>query len=131
MASFVGVLESSNIEAAATSEVLDALVLLSRSKGEDGHVKPPWAILAEYPHTIIPLVSCVAEGTSLFQDKAIEILSRLCHDQPMLLGSVISNTSGCISSIARRVTGSNCAKVKVGGTALLICAAKAWRQRRS
>ncbi|XP_010916918.1 protein CELLULOSE SYNTHASE INTERACTIVE 1 [Elaeis guineensis] len=120
----VGVLESSNIEAAATSEVLDALVLLSRSKGEDGHVKPPWAILAEYPHTIIPLVSCVAEGTSLFQDKAIEILSRLCHDQPMLLGSVISNTSGCISSIARRVTGSNCAKVKVGGTALLICAAK-------
>ncbi|XP_038984803.1 protein CELLULOSE SYNTHASE INTERACTIVE 1-like isoform X2 [Phoenix dactylifera] len=120
----VAFLESSNIGAAATSEVLDALALLSRSKGEDGHVKPPWAILAEYPHTIIPLVSCVAEGTSSFQDKAIEILSRLCRDQPIILGNVISNTSGCISSIARRVTGSNCAKVKVGGMALLICAAK-------
>lgn len=120
----VALLESSNIEDAVTSEVLDALVLLLRSKEEAGHIKPPWVILAEYPHTIIPLVSCIAEGTSLLQDKAIEILSRLCHDQPIILGSVISDTSGCISSIARRVIGSNCAKIKVGGAALLICAAK-------
>ncbi|KAG1366486.1 protein CELLULOSE SYNTHASE INTERACTIVE 1 [Cocos nucifera] len=117
-------LESASIEDAATSEVLDALVILSRSKGASKHVKPPWAILAEYPHTIVPLVSCIADGTPLLQDKAIEIVSRLGHDQPVVLGGVVSGTSGCISSIARRIIGSNIIKVKVGGCALLICAAK-------
>ncbi|XP_010939610.2 protein CELLULOSE SYNTHASE INTERACTIVE 1 [Elaeis guineensis] len=117
-------LESARIEDAATSEVLDALVILSRSKGASEHVKPPWAILAEYPHTIVPLVSCIADGTPSLQDKAIEIVSRLGHDQPVILGGVVSGTSGCISSIARRIIGSNNIKVKVGGSALLICAAK-------
>ncbi|KAJ6801765.1 protein CELLULOSE SYNTHASE INTERACTIVE 1-like [Iris pallida] len=117
-------LESAGIDSAATSEVLDALAFLSRSKGPVGNIKPPWAVLSEYPHTMIPLVSCLATGTPLLQDRAIEILSRLCHDQSVNLGDVVSGTSGCISSIARRVVGSNDLKVRIGGAALLICAAK-------
>ncbi|XP_039114069.1 LOW QUALITY PROTEIN: protein CELLULOSE SYNTHASE INTERACTIVE 1 [Dioscorea cayenensis subsp. rotundata] len=124
----VALLESASIEAAATSEVLDALALLSRSRAT-GNIKPPWAILAEYPHTIAPLVSCIADGTPLLQDKAIEVLSRLCCDQHAILGEAISSTTGCTSSIARRVIGSNLFKVKVGGAALLICASKEYSQK--
>ena len=122
-------LESANVDSVATSEVLDALALLSRSIRASGHIKPPWAVLSEYPHTIIPLVSCLANGLPLLQDRAIEILSRLCEDQSVTLGNVISSTSGCISSIARRVIGCNFLKVRVGGTALLICAAKEQSQK--
>ncbi|XP_010905921.1 protein CELLULOSE SYNTHASE INTERACTIVE 1 [Elaeis guineensis] len=117
-------LESTSVEAEATSEVLNAMAILSRSKGASEHIKPPWAILAEHPHTVVPLVACIADGTPLLQDKAIEIVSKLGHDQPVILGGVVSGTSGCISSIARRVIGCNNFKVKVGGSALLICAAK-------
>ncbi|XP_042470652.1 protein CELLULOSE SYNTHASE INTERACTIVE 1-like [Zingiber officinale] len=124
-------LESATIEDAATSEALDALLMLSRSKGlaEHEHVKPPWAILAEYPHTIVPLVSCIANGTPLLQDKAVEILSRLCHDQHSVLGGIVCESSGCVSSLARQVIESNNFKVKIGGSALLICAAKEQSQK--
>ncbi|RWR89871.1 C2 calcium-dependent membrane targeting [Cinnamomum micranthum f. kanehirae] len=125
----VSLLESASVEAAATSEALDALALLSRSKETGGHFKPAWTVLAEYPHTILPLVSCIAAGTPLLQDKAIEILSGLCRDQSVVLGGTIVNTSGCISSISQRVIGSNYMKVKVGGSALLICAAKEHHQK--
>ncbi|KAK8264429.1 hypothetical protein V6Z12_D12G107300 [Gossypium hirsutum] len=62
-------------------------------------------------------------------DKAIEILSRLCCDQPVVLGDAVASASDCISSIARRVISSPNLKVKIGGTALLICAAKVNHQR--
>ncbi|KAG0476240.1 hypothetical protein HPP92_013081 [Vanilla planifolia] len=48
----------------------------------------------------------------------------LCCDQSGILGSIVFKTYGCVPSIARRVIGSNQCKVKVGGAALLICAAK-------
>ncbi|KAL5200774.1 hypothetical protein ABZP36_021977 [Zizania latifolia] len=117
-------LEAANGEAAATSEVVDALVLLSKPKVSSGHTKAPWKVLAENPHTILPLVSCVADAAPSLQDKAIEVLSRLCSDQLDIVGGLVSETPGCISSVARRVIGSNMLKVKVGGCALLVCAAK-------
>ncbi|XP_006655925.1 protein CELLULOSE SYNTHASE INTERACTIVE 1 [Oryza brachyantha] len=119
-----GLLEAANGEAAATSEVVDALVLLSKPKVSSGHTKAPWTVLAENPHTILPLVSCVADAAPTLQDKAIEVLSRLCSDQHDIVGGLISETPGCTSSVARRVIGSNVLKVKVGGCALLVCAAK-------
>lgn len=119
-----GLLEAANGDAAAASEVLDALVLLSRSKASSGHTKAPWAVLAENPHTILPLVSCIADAAPALQDKAIEVVSRLCSDQHDVVGGLVSETPGCISSITRRVIGSNMLKVKVGGCALLVCAAK-------
>uniref|UniRef100_A0A0D3FHL0 Armadillo repeat-containing domain-containing protein n=2 Tax=Oryza TaxID=4527 RepID=A0A0D3FHL0_9ORYZ len=120
-----GLLEAANGEAAATSEVVDALVLLSKlPKVSSGHTKAPWTVLAENPHTILPLVSCVADAAPSLQDKAIEVLSRLCSDQHDIVGGLVSEIPGCISSVARRVIGSNMLKVKVGGCSLLVCAAK-------
>lgn len=117
-------LESLNIESAAASEVLNALALLSGASESSDCIKPPLSVLADYPHTIIPLVLCAADGSPSLQDKSIEVLSRLCCDQPTTIGSLVSKKYGCVASIARRVIGSNHIKVKIGGTALLICAAK-------
>ncbi|KAK9096777.1 hypothetical protein Sjap_022274 [Stephania japonica] len=124
----VSLLENNDIESAATSEALDALSILSRSKGSGGHTKPAWSVLAEHPYTIRPIVSCLASASSLLQDKAIEILSRLCHGQSIVLGEAVANTYGCVSSIARRLISTRCLKVKIGGTALLICAMKVHHQ---
>lgn len=125
----VSFLESANNGFVATSEALDALAILSRSDGASGHIKPAWAVLAEFPESIAPIVLSIADATPLLQDKAIEILSRLCREQPVVLGDTVANASGCISSIAKRVINSSNNKVKIGGAALLICAAKVSHQR--
>ncbi|GLU13161.1 hypothetical protein SLE2022_298070 [Rubroshorea leprosula] len=120
----VSFLESAKGESDATSEALDALAILSRSGGASGQIKPTWAVLAEFPRSLTPIVSSIADSPPLLQDKAIEILSRVCREQPVVLGDTVASSSGCISSIARRIISSTNPKVKVGGTALLICAAK-------
>uniref|UniRef100_A0A3Q7G5W3 C2 domain-containing protein n=1 Tax=Solanum lycopersicum TaxID=4081 RepID=A0A3Q7G5W3_SOLLC len=109
-------------------KALDALCFLSRLEGASG-IKPAWAVLAEYPNSISPVVSCIADASSVLQDKAIEILSRLCQAQPTVLGDAIACAYGCISSVARRVICSSNAMVKIGGSALLVCAAKVNHQR--
>ncbi|VVA28825.1 PREDICTED: CELLULOSE SYNTHASE INTERACTIVE [Prunus dulcis] len=113
----------------ATSEALEALAILSRSEGATGETKPAWAVLAEFPKSITPIVLSIADAAPLLQDKAIEILSRLCRDQPDVLGDTVATASGCISSITKRVINSTKSKVKIGGAALLICAAKVSHQR--
>ncbi|XP_031498244.1 protein CELLULOSE SYNTHASE INTERACTIVE 1 [Nymphaea colorata] len=118
----VSLLESADIGSAATSESLHALALLT--KGKTARSKPAWTVLADFPNAISPLVLCLAEGTPNLQEKAIEILCRLCRDQPIFLGNKIACTSGCVASIAKRVISSTNIDIKVGGTALLICAAE-------
>lgn len=76
----------------------------------------------------IPSFSCIAHGDPIVQDKSIEILSKLCKDQPILLGDEVANTSGCVSSIAKRVIESSLLHIRLGGAALLICAAKEHNQ---
>eukprot|EP01018_Ginkgo_biloba_P037971 Gb_38411 [translate_table: standard] len=125
----VALLAAANVEDDATSEALDALASLARAKGGVAYSRPPWAVLAEVPYSVGPLVLCLASGSPPLQEKAIEILSRLCRDQPVVLGDMITSTSGCISAIAERVINSINVEVKVGGTALLICAAKEHRQK--
>lgn len=125
----VSFLESANHGSVATSEALDALAILSRSERASGEKKPAWAVLAEFPKSIIPIVLSIADATPLLQDKGIEILSRLCRDQPVVLGDTVATASGCVSSIAKRVINSSNSKVKIGGAALLICAAKVSHQR--
>ncbi|CAL5214465.1 unnamed protein product [Lathyrus oleraceus] len=120
----VSSLDSSVNESVSTSEALEALAILSRSEETGGNVKPACAILAEFPQNIIPIVLCIVNSTPSLQDKTIEILSRLCKDQPVILGDTVASASGCISSIAKRVISSSNVKVKIGGVALLICAAK-------
>ncbi|XP_041005074.1 protein CELLULOSE SYNTHASE INTERACTIVE 1-like [Juglans microcarpa x Juglans regia] len=112
-----------------TSEALDALAILSRSEGASGQIKPAWAVLAEFTKSIAPIVSSIVDAAPLLQDKAIEILSRLCRDQPAVLGDTVACASGCISSISRRVISSTNPKVKIGGAAVLICAATVNHQR--
>ncbi|KAL0431993.1 UNVERIFIED_CONTAM: protein CELLULOSE SYNTHASE INTERACTIVE 1 [Sesamum radiatum] len=120
----VSFLEAADSRSIARSEALDALAFLSRPIGEIGDIKPACAVLADYPTGIIPIVSCIADATPLLQDKAIEILSRLCQAQPLVLGSTIACSTGCVSSIARRLISSTNARVKIGGAALLVCSAK-------
>ncbi|CAH1436892.1 unnamed protein product [Lactuca virosa] len=123
----VSFMESSNSGAIATSAGLDALVVLSRLKGS-GDIKPAWAVLVEHPESITPIVSLINGATTLLQDKAIEILSRLCHDQCVVLGNAILQ-SHCTSLIAKRVIDSSNTRVKIGGTSLLVCATKVNIQR--
>ncbi|KAH1196501.1 Protein CELLULOSE SYNTHASE INTERACTIVE 1 [Glycine max] len=118
-------------EHSSTSEALEALAMLSRSDLTSAHSKPAWAVLAEFPKSIIPIVLSIADSTPVLQDKAIEILSRLCKDQPFVLGDTVVTASGCISSIAKRIINSTSknVKVKIGGAAVLICAAKVNHQK--
>lgn len=124
----VSFLESAESGLVAVAEALDALAILSRSVAS-GEIKPAWAVLAEYPKNITPIVFSIADAAPTLQDKAIEILSRLCRDQPNVLGDTVASASGCIPSIAKRVINSTNIKVKIGGVALLICAAKVSHRR--
>ncbi|KAI3723067.1 hypothetical protein L2E82_34392 [Cichorium intybus] len=124
----VSFIESSNGGTIATSAGLDALVVLSRLKGSPGKIKPAWSVLVEHPESINPIVSLISGATPLLQDKAIEILSRLCHDQCVVLGDAIIE-SYSTTLIARRVIDSSNTRVKIGGTALLACATKVSIQR--
>ncbi|KAL0395617.1 UNVERIFIED_CONTAM: protein CELLULOSE SYNTHASE INTERACTIVE 1 [Sesamum calycinum] len=99
----VSFLEAADSRSIARSEALDALAFLSRPVGDIGDIKPACAVLADYPTGIIPIVSCIADATPLLQDKAVEILCRLCQAQPLVLGSTIASATGCVSSIARRL----------------------------
>ncbi|GAA0159552.1 hypothetical protein LIER_16300 [Lithospermum erythrorhizon] len=125
----VSFLESANGGSIDTSEVLDALALLSSSSVDSENIKPAWTLLAESPSSITPIVSCIVPATPFVQDKTIEILSRICQSQPVVLGNTICYATGCISSIARRVISSTNLIVKIGGAALLACAAKVNHQR--
>lgn len=105
-------------------EALEVLALLAKTKQSVNFSGFPWSSLAEVPSTLEPLVRCVAEGTPLLQDKAIEILSRLCRDQRDLLGELLASKSGAISGLSKRIIDSTSLEVRVGSAALFICAAK-------
>lgn len=105
-------------------EALEVLALLAKTKQSVNFSCFPWSSLAEVPSTLEPLVSCVAEGPCLLQDKAIEILSRLCRDQPVLLGDLLASKPGAVSGLCKRIINSTSLEVRVGSAALLICAAK-------
>jgi hypothetical protein len=124
----VALLANTDLEHSANSESLEALASLARAKRGGTLSRPPWAVLVEVPFSMGPLVNCLAVGMPFLQEKAIEVLSRLCRDQPVVLGDLIAGTSKCIAALADRIIHSSSLEVKVGGTALLICAAKEHRQ---
>ncbi|KAF5769406.1 putative C2 domain, armadillo-like helical, C2 domain superfamily protein [Helianthus annuus] len=121
----VSFIESTNCVSIAASDAIDALTVLSRLKGSPGHIKSAWQVLVENPDRVIPIVSFMKGATAVLQDKAIESLSRLCHDQCIVLGNAITRSSGCTSLIAKRVIDSSNPIARIGGTALLVCATKA------
>lgn len=111
-----------------SADTLDVVALLARTKQGVNFTYPPWSALAEEPSSVEPLVHCLADGPPLLQDKAIEVLSRLCGDQPVVLGDLLVARSRSLGSLANRIMSSSSLEVRVGGAALLICAAKEHKQ---
>ncbi|KAG9457105.1 hypothetical protein H6P81_001613 [Aristolochia fimbriata] len=122
-------LNAMDIEGADSSDALEVLSLLVKTKQSVNFTYPPWTAISEVPSSMEPLVRCLANGTHPAQDKAIEVLSRLCGEQPVLLGDLLIGNPGCIASLASRIMSSTSLEVRVGGAALLVCAAKEHRQR--
>lgn len=123
----VSLLATTNSEDRSTSEALEALASLARTR-RAGAFSHPFSVLAEAPFSMSPLVTCLAIGAPTVQEKAIEVLSRLCRDQAVVLGDLIADNPKCITALADRIIQSSSSEVKVGGAALLICAAKEHRQ---
>ncbi|KAK7320986.1 hypothetical protein VNO77_31004 [Canavalia gladiata] len=117
-------LRAMDMDGPDAADALEVIALLARTKQGVNFTYPPWSALAEIPSSLELLVFCLVEGPSLVQDKAIKILSRLCGDQPIVLGDLLSANSRSIGSLANRIMNSSSLEVKVGGAALLICAAK-------
>ncbi|KAA8546428.1 hypothetical protein F0562_002833 [Nyssa sinensis] len=107
-----------------TADALEVVALLARTKQGVNFSYPPWSALSEVPSSLEPLVHCLAEGPPPVQDRAIEILSRLCGDQPVVLGDLLVAKSRSIGALENRIMDSTSLEVRVGGAALLICAAK-------
>jgi len=112
-----------------SSDALEVLSLLTRTKQSVHYSYPPWTALAEVPESLDPLVQCLAVGLPPVQDKAIEILSRISRDQPNMLGDRLVRIQGCVASLAQRVMKSSSIEVRIGGASLLICAAKEHREK--
>ncbi|KAL6317144.1 hypothetical protein AAG906_029896 [Vitis piasezkii] len=111
-------LNSMDLDGTDAADALEVVALLARMKQSVNFTYSP----------LESLVRCLAEGPPLVQDKAIEILSRLCGDQPVVLGDLLVAQSRSIGSLANRIMNSSSLEVRVGGTALLICAAKEHKQ---
>ncbi|KAF8404071.1 hypothetical protein HHK36_008948 [Tetracentron sinense] len=122
-------LTAMDMDGTDSAEALEVVALLARTKQSVNFTYPPWSALVEVPSSLEPLVRCLAEGLPPVQDKAIEILSRLCGDQPVVLGDLLVAKSRSIASLASRIMNSSSLEVRVGGTALLICAAKEHKQQ--
>ncbi|XP_021896477.1 protein CELLULOSE SYNTHASE INTERACTIVE 3 isoform X2 [Carica papaya] len=109
-------------------DVLEVVAQLARTKQAVNCTYQPCSALAEV-QSLELLVRCLAEGPPPVQDKAIEILSRLCADHPVVLGNLLVAQSKSVSSLANRIMKSSSSEVRVGGSALLICAAKEHKQQ--
>ncbi|XP_078446023.1 CELLULOSE SYNTHASE INTERACTIVE 3 [Wolffia australiana] len=126
--SLVESLASMDLEGAEQSDPLDLLSLLIRTKQNACFAYAPWSAIAEAPASLDPLTQCLAVGLPPVQDKVVEILSRLCLEQPVLLGDLMIGKAGCVSSLAERVMSSASLEVRAGATAILICVAREHRQ---
>lgn len=125
----VASLNAMDMDGSDAADALEVVALLARTKQGLNFIYPPWSALAEVPSSLEPLVRCLAEGPSPVQDKAIEILSRLCGDQPGVLGDLLLARSRSIDALADRIMHSSSLEVRVGGAALLICATKEYKEQ--
>lgn len=120
----IELLNATDLNNSAFIDVLEVLSLLAKAKYGSNYSHNPFSAFTEAPSSLDSLVRCVADGHPLVQDKAIEILSRFCKTQFVVLGEVLVTRSKSISSLANRITNSSSPEVKVGGALLLVCAAK-------
>ncbi|KAI8003905.1 Protein CELLULOSE SYNTHASE INTERACTIVE 3 [Camellia lanceoleosa] len=122
--SVVDSLNAMDMDGTDATDALEVVALLTRTKRSVNFTYSPSSALAEVPSSLVSLVRCLAEGPPSVEDKAIEILSRLCGDQSVTLGDLLVSKSGSIGGLANRIMNSTSLEVRVGGAALLICAAK-------
>lgn len=122
-------LNSMGMDGTDITDALEVVALLVRMKHGVNFTYLPRAVLSEVPSSLDPLARLLAEGPPLLQDKAIEILSQLCGDQPGVVGDLLIARSRSIDSLANRIINSSSLEVKIGGITLLICAAKEHTQQ--
>ncbi|GLT47135.1 hypothetical protein SLA2020_208490 [Shorea laevis] len=122
-------LNAMDMHATDAADVLEVVGFLARTKHGVNFAYPSWSALAEVPSNLEPLIRCLAEGPPLLQDKTIEILSRLCKDEPVMLGDLLVAKPQSIDSLANRIMNSASLEVRVGGAALLICVVKEHKQQ--
>ncbi|CAE5964457.1 unnamed protein product [Arabidopsis arenosa] len=126
--SLVDSLKSIAVDSPDAFNILEVVALLVKTKSGVNFSYPPWIALAEVPSSLETLVQCLTEGHTLVQDKAIEVLSRLCSDQQFLLSELIVSRPKSMGVLADRIVNASSLEVRVGGTALLLCAAKEKKQ---
>lgn len=120
----IDLLNATDLNNSAYIDILEVLSLLAKAKYGANLSHNPFSAFTEVPSSLDSLVRCVAEGHPLVQDKAIEILSRFCKTQFVLLGELLVTRSKSIYSLANRTINSSSPEIKVGGAMLLVCAAK-------
>jgi TolB-like protein len=122
-------LSAMDMDGTDVADALEVVALLARTKQGVHLTYPPWSALAEVPSSLEPLVYCLAEGPPPVQDMAIEILSRFCRDQLVVVADLLVARSRSIGSLANRILNSSSLEVRVGGSSLLICAVKEHKQQ--
>ncbi|GLJ09423.1 hypothetical protein SUGI_0109450 [Cryptomeria japonica] len=125
----VSFLSNTNLKDKIKEKVLEALSLLCKEQHGGAVNHPLWEVLVEAPNCLQPLVTCLEVGIPPVQEKAIEILSKLCRVTPVVLGDMVTKASSCINGLCDCILHSSSLEVKVGGTAVLICAAKQHKQK--
>ncbi|XP_031115240.1 protein CELLULOSE SYNTHASE INTERACTIVE 3 [Ipomoea triloba] len=110
------------------ANALDIITLLAKIKEGANTNNATFSALAKVPSSSEPLVQCLSEGSPVVQDKAIEILSRLCMEQPAMLSGLLISKARSVAALAERIINSSL-EVRIGGTALLICAARDYRHQ--
>jgi hypothetical protein len=69
-------------------------------------------------------VNCLSRGVLFLQDKEIEVLSRLCSDQILILGDLIIGISKCFATLVDRINHSSSLEMEYKNIVLLIFIAK-------
>ncbi|CAN8302691.1 unnamed protein product [Cochlearia groenlandica] len=120
----IDLLNATELDNNALIDILEVLSLLAKAKYGANLSQNPFSEFTEVPSSLDSLVRCVAEGHPMVQDKAIEILSRFCKTQFVLLGELLVARPKSMCSLANRTINSSSPEIKVSGAMLLVCAAK-------
>lgn len=109
-------------------EALQVVSLMAKTKQNVNTTYSPCNSLCEVVSKLQPLVYALAVGPTLVQEKAVEILSRLCGDQSRVVGDLLVSDLRTIGALGDKILKSTSLEVRIGGTVLLICAFKEHRK---
>ncbi|KAJ9705925.1 hypothetical protein PVL29_003846 [Vitis rotundifolia] len=104
---FVDSLNSMDLDGTDAADALEVVSLLAEMKQSVNFTYSPWSALAAVPSSLESHVRCLAERSPLVQVEAIEILSRLYGDQPVVLDDLSVEQSRSIGSLTNRIINSS------------------------